>query len=214
MPEDRPLPAALNPRSAFSLAVTVVGLAGVPAFFLPFAYGTSPQAAVTAMFSSDTILNRLWHFGVPLLLALLVTAATIRRVISGRFTRAEGLAAYGAALVGACCVLSTFFLYWGDSGGGPSSFLERFMMAFLWMGSAEGAYLLRRNARAGVPTAANAIAAMQVIYVVVALYLLVGFGSDGWQIGAYLVAVTTLVYAAQVIAISVAAPGHALPTHR
>jgi hypothetical protein len=37
-----PLPAAHNPRSAFSLVVTMVGLAGVAAIFLPFTSSTSP----------------------------------------------------------------------------------------------------------------------------------------------------------------------------
>jgi hypothetical protein len=205
MPATRLLPAAHNPRSPFSLVVTVVGLAGVAAFFLPFVSDVSPLAVVAAMFSDDSYLNQLWRFGLPLLLAMLVTAATIRWDISSRFTRAERLAAYLAALLAACCALSSSFLYLVEDA--PSTFLEWFMMAFLWVGSAAGGYLLWRNSRTGVPSTSNAIAAMQVVYLVVAVYCLVGFRSLGWEVGAYLVAITTLVYLTQIVAISVAAPG-------
>lgn len=45
MPEDWALPAERRPRSHFSLAVAIVGLAGVAAVFLPFTCAVSPLAA-------------------------------------------------------------------------------------------------------------------------------------------------------------------------
>lgn len=204
-----PLPAAHNPRSRFSLGVAIVGLAGVAALFLPFAYDVSPLTAVGTMFSDDYFLNRLWPLGVPFLLAMLITVGTFRWVVAGRFSRAERLVAYLAALVAACCLLSLYFAYGsGDAQGAPSGFLDWFMVALPWVGSAAGAYLLRRNSRSGVPDAANAIAAMQIVYVIVAVICLVAYASSGWQIGAYLVAVTTAVYLTHIVAVSVAAPGH------
>lgn len=131
-----------------------------------------------------------------------MTVGTLHWVISGRLSRSERLVAYASSLVAACCLL-TLYLPVGQRA--PSSFLEWFMVVFLWVGSAAGAYLVWRNSRTGVPTAANAIAAMQVVYVVVAVYCLVGFRP--WQVGAYLVAVTTLVYVTQVVAVSVAPTG-------
>ena len=44
MPTDRPLPAAHNPHSVFSLALGLIGLVGVAALFLPFA-GDTPFLA-------------------------------------------------------------------------------------------------------------------------------------------------------------------------
>jgi hypothetical protein len=60
-----------------------------------------------------------------------------------------------------------------------------------------------------VPNAVNALTAMQVVYMADAVICLVGYHSWGWQIGAYLVAVTTAAYLTQIVAVSVAAPSHA-----
>ena len=217
MPVDRALPAPHNPRSRFSLVVAIVGLAGVAAVFLPFTFNTSPLR-VAAQFPllrqgpADYFLGGLWCVGVPLLLAILVTLGSFRWVASGRLTRGERVVGYLAALVAAACFLSIFFTYGSDDAqSAPSGFIEWFMVARPWVASVAGAYLLRRNSRAGVPDAANAIAAMQIVYVVVAIICLATYASSGWQIGAYLVAVTTLVYLVQIVAVSVAAPGHSAP---
>ena len=205
MPVDRALPAAHDPRSRFSLAVAIIGLAGVAAIFLPFTYGTSPLSAT---------FDGLWQFGVPLMLAILVTLGSFRWIVTGRLSRAERLSAYLAALVAACCILLlpgvfVVSMLTGQGGGAtrPSGGIEWFMFAFPLLGSLVGAYLLRKNLRAGVPDAVNAVAAMQVVYVTVAILSFAVFGTYGWQIGAYLVAVTTLVYLVQIVAVSVAAPG-------
>jgi hypothetical protein len=207
---DRALPAAHDPRSRFSLVVASVGLAGVAAVFLPFTFNVSPlDAAGTLPFlrGDEHFLGGLWRLGVPLFLATLVTAGTFRRVVSGRLTRAELVVGYLAALVAAACLLSIFLDFGSDDVRSlPSGFIEWFMLAFPWVGSAAGVYLLRRNSRAGVPDAANTIAAMQIVYVIVAVFCLVIYASSGWQTGAYLVAVTTLVYLVQIVAVSVAAP--------
>jgi len=71
------------------------------------------------------------------------------------------------------------------------------MFAFPVLGSLMGAYLLRKNLRTGVPDAVNTVAAMQVVYVTVAILGFAIFGTYGWQIGAYLIAMTTLAYMAQ-----------------
>ena len=217
MPVDRALPAAHDPRSRLSLIVAIVGLAGVPAVFLPFTSDTSPLK-VAAQFPllrqgpADYFLGGLWRLGVPLMLAILVTAGTFRWVVSERLTRAERVAGYLAALVAAACFLSIFFTYGSDDAqSAPSGFIEWFMVALPWVASAAGAYLLRRNSRAGVPDAVNVIAAMQIVYVSVAVICLAAYASSGWQIGAYLVAVTTLVYLVHIVAVSMAAPGHPAP---
>jgi hypothetical protein len=214
MPTD-PVPLAHDPRSTLSLILAVVGLAGVAALFLPFTWNTSPLAAVgTLPFlrqgrADFSYLQGLWRLGVPLLLALLVTAGTARRVVSRRFSRAERVLAYLAALVAAGCLLSLYWPYGsGDAQSAPSGVLDWFMVAFPWVGLTAGAYLLRRNSRTGIPDAANAVTAMQIVYVIVAIFCLVAYAWVGWQVGAYLVALTAAAYLAQIVAVSVAAPGH------
>ena len=215
MPVDRALPAAHDPRSRFSLMVAIVGLAGVASIFLPFTYAVSPlDAAGTLPFlrGDEHFLGGLWRLGVPFLLAILVTVGTFRRIVSGRLTRAERVVGYLAAWVAACCFLSLYLPYGNDDPArAPSSVSEWFMFLVSWVGSAVGAYLLWRNLRRGVPHAANVIPAMQIVYAIVAVFCLVAFASEGWQIGAYLVAVTTLVYLVQIVAVSVAALGHRAP---
>jgi hypothetical protein len=203
MPVDRALPAAYDPRSRFSLIVAIVGLAGVAAVFLPFTSGISPLSAT---------FDGLWQFGVPAMLAILVTLGSFRWIVTGRFLRAERLSAYLAALVAAGCILLlpgvfAVSMLTGQGGGAtrPSDGIDWFMFPLL--GSLVGAYLLRRNSRTGVPATVNAVAAMQVVYVIVAILSFAIFGMYGWQIGAYLIAMTTLAYMAQIVAVSVAAPG-------
>ena len=212
MPVDRALPAAHDPRSRFSLMVAIVGLAGVASIFLPFTYAVSPlDAAGTLPFlrGDEHFLGGLWRLGVPFLLAILVTVGTFRRIVSARLTRAERVVGYLAAWVAACCFLSLYLPYGNDDPArAPSGFSEWFMFLVSWVGSAAGAYLLWRNLQRGVPHAANIISAMQIVYAIVAVFCMVAFASEGWQIGAYLVAVTTLVYLVHIVAVSVAALGH------
>ena len=212
MPVDRALPAAHNPRSRFSLVVAIAGLAGVAAILLPFAYDVSPFSAAGMLFSRGQLFGDLWHWGVPAMLAILVTAGTFLWARAGQLTRAERLIGYLSALIAACCLLSTFLPSGSnDFPEAASGVVDWSLALFPWMGSAVGVALILRNTRTGVPDAANVIAAMQIVYVIVAVDCLVTWASEG-QIGAYLVAVTTLVYMTQIVAVSVAAPGHPAPT--
>jgi hypothetical protein len=212
---DRALPAAHDPRSRFSMVIAFVGLAGIAGVFLPFTFNTSPlDAAGTLPFlrGDAHYLEGLWRLGVPLSLAILVTIGTFRWVVSGRLTHVELVVGCLAALVADCCFLSLYLPYGiDDPARAPSGFSQWFMFLVSWAGSAAGAYLLWRNLRRGVPHAASVISAMQIVYAIVAVFCMVAFASEGRQIGAYLVAVTTLAYMAQVLAVAVAAPGRPAP---
>ncbi len=205
MPIDRPMPAALDPRSAFSRAIAIAGLAGAAGFFLPFAWSTSPFEAASTLWARDSFFTGLWHLGVPAAMPILVAVASIRWISSGRCTRAECLVGYLAALGAAACLLSVYFVRGGD-GSGPTGFFEWSMLVVTWVGPAAGVYLVWRNSRCGVHGAPNAILAMQIVYVVVVVCGLAGFASDGLEIGGYLVVLTTVAYLAQIAAVSIAAP--------
>lgn len=205
-----PIPAAHNPRSPLSLGVAFVGLSGIAACFLPFTWNVTPIEAADTLFSKDSFLENLWHLGAPLLLPMLVTVITVRWIGSGRLSRVERIASYLVALAAAFCLLSLFFLHGsGDDQPAPSGFVEWFALAFSWVGSAAGVILLWRNSRVGVPDALNAITAIQAVYAVDATFCLVLYGQSPQelQVGAYLVALTTLAYLVQILAASAAAPG-------
>jgi hypothetical protein len=118
VPVDRTLPAAHNTRSRFAFVVAFIGLAGGAGIFLPFTQSTSPLSA----------LEECWQLVMPLMLAILVTLGSFRWIVSKRFSRAECLSAYLAALVAACCFLSIYLPPRnGDSAWGPAGLLEWFM---------------------------------------------------------------------------------------
>lgn len=62
-----PARVASTHRSLFSITAGLLGLAGVAAIWLPFAYSTSPAKAVTD--------GDLWYLAVPFLLAVPIAAA-------------------------------------------------------------------------------------------------------------------------------------------
>jgi len=68
---------------------------------------------------------------------------------------------------------------YGGSATRPSGGIEWVMFAFPVLGSLMGAYLLRKNLRTGVPDAVNAVAAMQVVYVTVAILSFAIVGTYG-----------------------------------
>lgn len=148
-----------DPRSGFSLLFTVAGVAGIPGAFLPFTWNTSPLDAARTLLLMKGQFERLWTLGVPLLLAVPVTAASIRWLATRRLSRPERIAAYLMALVAACCFLCIYL----PGNGQPSSFSDWSLFAFGLAAPAVGAYLLWRNRRAGVPVGVAAIAAMQMV---------------------------------------------------
>ncbi len=205
MPTDRP--AAGNSRAGFSLLLTIAGVAGIPGAFLPFTWNTSPlDAARTLPLMKGYFGEGLWALGVPLLLAVPVAAASIRWHLARRLSRLERVSAYLMALVALCCFLCIYL----SGENPPSSFSEWSLFAFGLAAPAVGASLLFRNRRRGVPLDAGPIAAMQMVYVTVAIFCLGAFGHERWQIGAYLVALTTAAYLAQIVAVSVAGRARSL----
>jgi hypothetical protein len=91
MKNDRPLPAARNPRSRFSLDVAAIGSAGVAASFLPFMSDRWPLRVVAQMRTTA------WRIAVLALLTITVLAA---RDAAGQSPPAEGRLFAGGALSG------------------------------------------------------------------------------------------------------------------
>ena len=173
-------------QSIVHLLLTVAGITGIVALFLPFTWGKSPVDAV-----SD---KELWRLALPFFLAVLASAASIRWVISGSFSRLERTIAYvvSASMVGV--TLSRWFP-WEDR---PATILE-------WLGAvspelilALGGYFLIRNSRMGPSRNFNPVMAIQIAYLANAVLCLIAFFGD-WELGAYCVLVAVLAFVLQII---------------
>lgn len=193
MPTDRRLPAPHNPRSVFSLVVAIVGLAGVVALFLPFAWGTSLLGQLKLQ----------WMLLLSVLLPIPVSALTARWVVSGTSSRAERLVAYLVASFVACWylfgVIALYFQYPRNAWS---------LVLYVGVGLMVSAGLLALNWWRGVPSTVNAIVAMQMVYVLSALFILLAAGERRGGVGTHFVEVTRWVYIVQILAVSVAALTH------
>lgn len=96
MTTDQALPASLRPRSAFTIVLTLVGCAGIPATFLPFVWSVSPVKAVIGRGAEGV-----GWIAAPFFLAPLVTIVMIRRMASGPLSRRARVFAWVAGIAAA-----------------------------------------------------------------------------------------------------------------
>ncbi|HQR17382.1 MAG TPA: hypothetical protein PK948_03370 [Gemmatimonadales bacterium] len=174
------------------LALTVAGLAGVAAVFLPFAAGVSPLQAVV---DSD-----LWRYAAPFFLAPLIAVATRHWALFGTLGRRESMLAY---IVSGASILGTLSMYakWEYPPDGLQMQLAVALpIAVLIIG---GIGLRQMRKGAGSPKEYAPALALQVAYLSNAALCLAGFYgeslfSNGWGVGAWVVIWTCLVYLGQI----------------
>jgi hypothetical protein len=189
-----PLTAPPRHRSAFSVGIAVVALAGVPAIWLPFAYGITPASV---LFDDE------WQLGWPYLLAIPIAMALVRWVASGRLSNAERWGGRVAA-VGACCV--TGWIYAGISfdgnlfPGSREALMGLLPLAILVGGEALTVWAMR-SGRA--PDGLDAIVMMEAAYLpnVVLCVLMAGSWDQRLQPGAYAAVLTSVAYVIHVVAV-------------
>jgi hypothetical protein len=190
-----PIPAPFRPRSTFTLAVSLVGCAGLPAIFLPFTFGASPFAA---------LLSTYFPLAVPLVLSLAIAAVSAAWVAAGSLGPRARLAARVAGLAGAA---GFAWLYVRPRLGGMFELNMRESPAVVWVPPlvllAAGLLLSAWLARQPRARDAAAIVLLEGVYVAGATQCLVGFWDD-YDAGAYFVAVATAAYLAQMIGVTVA----------
>jgi hypothetical protein len=180
------------PRASMHRALTAAGLAGVAALFLPFAAGVSPRAAA---FDPD-----LWRLAEPFFLAPFITAAALRWGRSGALTRGERILAY---VVSAACAVATLSWYVGWNGP-PTGLRDWLTFVLPIVVLIVGGAVLRRMLREAGPAREYAPAlALQVAYLSNAILCLAGFYGEepfpnGWDVGAWIVLGTCLVYLCQI----------------
>ena len=179
-------------RSIVHLLLTVVGMTGIAALFLRFAYSTSPVDA-----ASD---RELWRLALPLFLAVLASAASIRWVISGSFSGRERAIAY----IVSCSMVGVTLSLWFPFDGGPTTIQEWLAFVSPVPILALGVYFLIRNSRMEPSRDFNPVMAIQVAYLAHAVLCLIALFGD-WELGAYFVLVAALAFVLQIILVS--APG-------
>jgi hypothetical protein len=158
-------------RSRSILAV-IASVAGTIALFLPFTFHVSPLAAL----SGSAGVTGAWRLALPFFLVLPMGILLLAR--SGRTSPASRAIAYGAALGAAAVMLSMYV----TGGSRPDSLTEALAMGVPLAMLALGVWVWRRAAR--MAAGAEALAALQVVYVANLLLCLIGFWGD-WQVGAY-----------------------------
>jgi hypothetical protein len=192
------VPSPHRPRSLFTLVVTVVGLAGIAAVFLPFTWDTSP---IDVVFRGK--LQGAWPIAVPLFLPIFAAAVSVRWSTSGTLARWERLVAQGAAIAGGVAIGYYYanLLLAPDidlSGGSPSDWF----VFVTPLAITAAAFVLQRLARRRlVPVPAQLLIALQAVYAADAVICLSAARAAGYQAGAWCVMVTCAVYVVQVLGV-------------
>jgi hypothetical protein len=182
----------MNTNTTIQLLLTIIGVAGIPAIMLPFAWGYSPLAAT---YSHDLSLSDARRIACPFFLPVLITTAIVRWIILKKHSKIEIIAGY---MVGAAIMCVTFSGYvvsykWPtDDTQGQITFISPFVILLF------GIFFVLRNRKKLIPKPSGAIVAMQVAYLINCVFCLIGFFGV-WQIAAYLSLATAIVYFAQII---------------
>ncbi len=196
--------------------LTVLGLSGVVLVFLPFTENVLPIVFVlqpTPLPPFRGILNfgSVYWFAVPfVVLPFAISAGYLRWLLTGRLSRRVAAADYALALIAACVLVLVILVDWLDSIAckelySPGWCRDPFMALVPWQSVAyplvafsAGAGFVIQNVRNATRSGPNALVAMQVVYLPLALFLILG-GLDGPQIGCYLTIVPVLAYSAQIV---------------
>ena len=159
------------------MPLTVTAMTGIAAILLPFTADISPAIGV---------LSDVRPLAFPFLLSVLVSAAYVRRSISGSLSRPEQALAYVATAVSVAMTFSFVI-----SGEGWLGRVIPLVTALL------GAHFVRSNRKIGQARDLTPVLAMQVAYLVNCSLCLIGFFGE-WQIGAVFALVTAVSYCLQI----------------
>ncbi len=207
--------------------LTLLGfVTGVAAIVLPFGFivhfpgkdydvGVLPSLAKLVRGSELELEYLLWLVAhTPLLLLLLgvpIAAAYLLWLLTGGLAPWAWRTGYALAVLASVTLLAGFgLLVYAEFQDDGTLQLQSVVAALCGLiALALGAWLVRRNRRAGLPHTLNALIAVQAVYVADALILLVAFiprnieedkGSfsiAGWRIGALFVFLTLVIYVVQ-----------------
>lgn len=162
-------------------------LIGIVAFFLPFAYDTSPFQAIH---SADV-----WWLGVPFLVPFV--AVWLRTTEMHRGTVGQGLRrfVYGWSVATLLVTLSLYVALVRDWPSAPGEWILFFIPL---AGLIAGGVIWRRDRDTAELERWRPFLALRLAYLPNAAFCLAAFGNRNAGVGAYLVLATTLIYAADV----------------
>lgn len=190
----------ISPHSWFTLLTSLIGMAGIPAIWLPFAWGFSPAG----------VMDWLW-LAWSSLLAILISLANMRWIGWGRMSKAEqwgGRLLAAASIIVICLSIADIFL----TIAGPTLVWDWVALLITLAVAAIWAFLMFRWWPNNLDTGAlEAIALMEVAYLATAIFCLLSFSVPGLDLnfGGYLVLLASVAYAAQATAIIISTPSSA-----
>jgi hypothetical protein len=200
-------------RSTNLLLFTVSGTAGITALFLPFAEGIHPFVKdisfIAIVFGLgpyvfNSLASVLLALATPFLLVILVSVSFVRWMIFGLLSRPERAIAY---VVSSMMAFATLYVIirmlleiLSESSANVDFWLIKAIALFTipLLTLLFGVYVVIKNLRNKGSKEVSAVIAMQIAYLGNALFCLMFFVGD-WQVGAYIVVVTSIVYVLQIV---------------
>ena len=169
------------------MLLTIVGLTGIAAIFLPFTWNESLINAVND--------RNLWRLALPAFLPLIIAGLSLRWLFSKKLSSSEQAIAYIVSLASGCVTLSFYLI---SDYGWPTDFKEwlTYVIPLITLGLGIFTLLSRRRNLTKKPFLA--IKSMQIAYLANILLCLTGFFGE-WQIGAYFSLITVGAYLSQMI---------------
>jgi len=179
-----------NFKARIQLMLTIIGVVGIPAIILPFAYDYNPLAVA---YNHDI---PIWRLSWPFFLPIFITTAIIRWIILKKHSKAEIMLCYILSVAIICVTFSGYVARdgwtWTDDPLSQFAFIAPFVILLF------GIFIVLRNRKKLIPKPSGAIVVMQVAYLINCVFCLIGFFGM-WQISAYLSLATAIVYFAQLI---------------
>lgn len=185
--------------------LTVMGLCGVVLLFMPFVndqvaalvflkFLPPPLPPFRGLLNLDILF---WWLAPLVVLPFAIGAGYLRWLLTGRLSRGEARVGYALAVLAASALVVVELVDWWDSGTN----WEPVIYSLIAFGA--GAASNTQNLRTGTPSRLNALAAMQVVYLPIAVFWILFTLSEGRaQIGTYLAIVPVFAYSAQVVMVA------------
>ena len=179
-----------NHRSIVQLLLTVAGLAGIPALFLPF----------TSVAPYSSLDDLIWALALPFSLSVPISIASLRLIVSGTLSRPERMIAYFASIATASVTLSLYAVGQNWNGQDWLGLVISIVTLIL------GVYVVLRSWRMATPRELSALMSMQAAYLSNCLLCLMIFFGE-WQIGAYFALATAVAYSVHIVRCSLKRSG-------
>lgn len=207
------------PTRLVQACLVALSAIGIVSIFLPFTRKVAPFDLI--VLDAPQILawrlpnpRDIWLIllASPFWLAVPISAASFKRLWTGRLSRVAWLTSYGLGLIMACATLGFVGLALTEKALPTDAPLEEYLALFspqeylalllpLFILVFGAAWVIRNRRRGLLLHALNAVIAMQVAYIANGFLCLTLF-QDDWKSGAYITLATVVVYLAHITFVS------------